>query len=165
MHQVRRKVHKYLAVTGGLNIIPGLILTSIVIDIERIGDYTKNITDLAVAHPSRLSGGNFEEDFQKIEQTVADIFHKLIPILNTSDKAAASRLINDTHWVLKRCDEIVDSVIKEEDKGYSSKDAATRVLYIRHLKRIAAHLHNIASSVVNPFEHIGFKSEDGSTEP
>ena len=48
MHQVRRKVHKYLAVTGGLNIIPGLILTSIVIDIERIGDYTKNITDLAL---------------------------------------------------------------------------------------------------------------------
>ncbi len=163
MHQVRRKVHEYLAVTGGLNIIPGLILTSIVIDIERIGDYTKNITDLAVAHPHKLSGGDFEEDFQKIEQTVADIFHNLIPILNTSDKAAASRLINETYWVLKICDQIVDSVIKEEDKGHNSKDAATRVLYTRHLKRIAAHLLNIASSVVNPFEHIGFKAEDSAT--
>ena len=32
-------------------------------------------------------------------------------------------------------------------------------LYIRYLKRISAHLMNIASSVVNPFERIGFKSE------
>jgi phosphate uptake regulator len=39
--EVRRNVLKYLAVTGGLNVIPGLILASIVIDLERIGDYTK----------------------------------------------------------------------------------------------------------------------------
>ncbi|MCK4774824.1 MAG: PhoU domain-containing protein, partial [Candidatus Krumholzibacteria bacterium] len=35
--EVRGKVLKHLAITGGANIIPGLILTSIVIDIERIG--------------------------------------------------------------------------------------------------------------------------------
>jgi len=49
--EVREKVLKHLAITGGANIIPGLILTSIVIDIERLGDYTKNIMDLAVDHP------------------------------------------------------------------------------------------------------------------
>lgn len=48
---VRRKVLQHLAVTGGLNLKAGLILTSIVIDIERIGDYTKNIVELADAHP------------------------------------------------------------------------------------------------------------------
>jgi len=162
MHQVRRKVHQYLAVTGGLNIIPGLILTSIVIDIERIGDYTKNITDLAVAHPSRLSGGNFEEDFQKIEQTVTDILQKLIPILKESDKTAASLLIDNNYWILKKCDEIVDTIIKGENREIHQKDAATRALYARYLKRIAAHLLNMASSVVNPFEHIGFRSEEGN---
>ena len=35
--EVRRKVLKHLVITSGVNIIPGLILTSIVIDIERIG--------------------------------------------------------------------------------------------------------------------------------
>jgi hypothetical protein len=29
-------------------------------------------------------------------------------------------------------------------------------MYSRYLKRIAAHLINVASSVVNPFEGIGF---------
>ncbi len=154
--EVRKKVLKYLAVTGGVNIIPGLVLTSIVIDIERIGDYTKNITDLAIHHPKRLHGGEFEEDFQKIEETVTDIFQRLIPILKKSDKEAASQLIHETYWVLKRCDEIVDFFFKEENRGNTLQEAASRALYTRYLKRIAAHLLNIASSVVNPFEQIGF---------
>ncbi len=157
--EVRKKVMKYLAVTGGVNIIPGLVLTSIVIDIERIGDYTKNITDLAINHPKRLHGGEFEEDFQKIEKTVTEIFKKLIPILKKSDKEAASQLIHDTYWVLKRCDEIVDFFFQEENRGNTLKEAASRALYTRYLKRIAAHLLNIASSVVNPFEQIGFMAE------
>ena len=35
-------------------------------------------------------------------------------------------------------------------------------LYIRFLKRISAHLMNIASSVVNPFDRIGFREKDPS---
>ncbi len=159
VHDVRRNVLQYLAVTGGMNIIPGLVLTSIVIDIERIGDYTKNITDLAVAHTRRLDGGSFEADFQRIEQTVYNIFEEMQTTLKTSDKAAASTLIKDHYWVIKKCDEIVDVLIREENKELSPGDAASRALYARYLKRIAAHLLNIASSIVNPFEGIGFKSE------
>lgn len=156
---VRRKVLQYLAVTGGLNIIPGLILSSIVIDIERIGDYTKNIADLAIAHPKRLTTGNFEDDFLKIEQTILSVFKELIPMLKESDKVAAAGLIENNYWVLKKCDDIINFLVKE---GASSaiKDAATCALYTRYLKRTAAHLYNIASSIVNPYEHIGFKSEN-----
>lgn len=160
IREVRRKVLKYLAITGGRNMIPGLILTSIVIDIERIGDYTKNITDLAVAHPKRLDGGDFEEDFLKIEQAVSETFEKLIPILKQSDKTAAANLI-DTHYsAVKKCDKIVEVIIKEEDKEQQPKDAASRALYARYLKRILGHLLNIASSIVNPFENLGFKSQE-----
>lgn len=161
IRDVRKKVFKYLAVTGSSNLIPGLILTSIVIDIERIGDYTKNITDLAVGHPRRLDGGDFEEDYGKIEAAVSDIFAKLIVAVKDSDRASAKSLIKEHYWVLKRCDEIVDIFIRDENAAVSSRDAATRVLYARYLKRIAAHLTNIASSVVNPFERIGFRPENG----
>jgi len=160
IREVRRKVLTYLAVTGGMNIIPGLVLTSVVIDIERIGDYTKNITDLAKSHPRRLAGGKFEEDFQNIEQTVSHIFEKLVQICKESDKTAAFELIKNNYGVLKKCDKIVETIIKEDDKELSQVDAASRALYARYLKRIAAHLMNIASSVVNPFEHIGFKIEE-----
>ena len=160
IRDARGKVLKHLAITGGLNIIPGLVLTSVVIDIERIGDYTKNIMDMAIDHPRKLEGGKFEEDFQKIEKVVTDTFVALVPILATSDKGAAKTLIDSNYWVLKKCDEIVRSFITDENKSISHRDAASRALYARYLKRIEAHLLNIASSVVNPFENIGFRKDD-----
>ena len=52
--EVRRKVFTHLAVTGERDLHAGLVLVSVVIDIERIGDYTKNIVELALHHPDKL---------------------------------------------------------------------------------------------------------------
>ena len=65
---VRRKVMTHLAIGGKDDIGSGLVLVSVVIDIERIGDYTKNIYDLAVNHPKKLEGGVVEDRLQKIEK-------------------------------------------------------------------------------------------------
>ena len=40
-----------------------------------------------------------------------------------------------------------------------SLHAAAMALYVRYLKRINSHLRNIASSVVNPFDHISFNPQ------
>ena len=158
--EVRRKVLKHLAITGGVNIIPGLILTSIVIDIERIGDYTKNIMDLAVAHPKRLVAGNHEENIQKIEKAVNVLFEKGIPAVEASDKVAARNLFEGHLWMTKLCDEVVTSLIKEENSSLSSGDAVSTAIYTRYLKRVGAHLMNIMTSVINPFEGIGFREDE-----
>jgi phosphate uptake regulator len=158
--EVRQKVLKHLAITSGTNLIPGLILTSIVIDIERIGDYTKNIKDLAVAHPKRLMCGSFEADIVKIEEGVDNLFDQSIPALKTSDKRTAGALMADNWWMLKKCDEILDALIQEKDSSLTSGAAVSTAMYARFLKRIAAHLINMLSSVVNPFEGIGFRGEE-----
>lgn len=157
--EVRRKVLKHLAITGGVNIIPGLILTSIVIDIERIGDYTKNIMDMAVAHPKRLECGRHEADIKKIETDVEKLFVDVIPSIKETDKPAAQRLIKDNWWIITKCDKILDDLISNGEPGLGTSEAVTTGLYSRYLKRIAAHLINVASSVVNPFEGIGFHPE------
>lgn len=158
--EVRSKVLKHLAITGGTNIIPGLILTTIVIDIERIGDYTKNIMDLAVTHPKRLDAGSYEGQIQKIEQSTTDLFQKAIPAFKASDKAAARKLFDSNLWVTKTCDDIMNSLIREEDKSLSSGAAVSTGLYARYLKRITGHILNIMTSIINPFEGIGFRDED-----
>ena len=56
--EVRRKVLTHLALTSSQSIAAGLALVSIVVDIERIGDLTKNIVDLALNHPGKLTCGN-----------------------------------------------------------------------------------------------------------
>ncbi len=154
--KVRREVLKHLAITGRANLVPGLILTSVVIDIERVGDYTKNIVELAVAHPGKLECGIFEEDVQKIEAAVSKLFENIVDVLESEDKERALSLIEETVWIKKRCDQIDHEIITEKDPNLRSGDAASIALYVRYLKRIGAHLMNILSSVINPFERIGY---------
>ena len=158
--EVRYKILKHLAITSGSNLIPGLILTSIIIDIERIGDYTKNIMDLAIAHPKKLNCSKYEKALNKIEKAVTGVFQKVVEINETSDKDAAQQLINDNKGIVKRCDEILLKLINEEKKIKSAGIAVITALYIRYLKRITAHLINILTSVTSPFERIGFLEEE-----
>src|SRR5690625_4624904 len=60
--EVRRKVMTHLSISGPANLSAGLVLVSVVIDIERIGDYAKNIYTLAKSHPARLHGGSLEDE-------------------------------------------------------------------------------------------------------
>jgi phosphate transport system protein len=53
--EVRRKVLSHLAVSGSTDLYSGLVLVSIIIDVERIGDYTKNIVEMAQNHPPKLT--------------------------------------------------------------------------------------------------------------
>jgi hypothetical protein len=48
-------------------------------------------------------------------------------------------------------------LVKEDDKSIGPGDAVSLGLYFRWLKRINSHLRNIVTSVVNPFDKIGFK--------
>ena len=159
--EVRRKVLRHLAITGGTNLISGLVLASIVGDIERIGDYTKNIAELAAAHDRNLSCGRCEDEIVRIEKAVAGACINIVPILQASNQAAARRLISESLQVRKSCDRILQDLVREPDETLTPESAVVLALYVRYLKRISAHLTNILSSVVNPYERIGYQ-EDGA---
>ena len=158
--EVRRKVLTHLVLTSSQSIAAGLALVSIVIDIERIGDLTKNIVDLALRHPGKLTCGNLEEDIRKIETTVKTMFTLLIEALPNGDEAKAKEVMSEHWWIARRADEILNSLIVREDPELVCREAVSSALYVRFLKRISAHLMNIASSVVNPFDRIGFREDD-----
>jgi phosphate transport system protein len=154
--EVRRKVINHITVAGADEINSALVIVSIIIDIERIGDYTKNIVDLAKNHPAKLTGGVFDKDLVKIEKAVENTFSRVIKQLKTSDVEDAEKLINEYQWVNRICDQHVIDYIKEVDKSVSSGDAVALALYFRYIKRINSHLRNIATSLVNPFDYLGF---------
>ena len=61
---VRKKVITHFAVSNDINHLPnGLVLLNVVVDIERVGDYTKNILDLAMNHPKKIISENNLEYF------------------------------------------------------------------------------------------------------
>lgn len=158
--EVRRMVFNHLAVRGTADLPSGLALVSIIIDIERIGDYTKNMVELALDHPGKLHGGEFEEDIIRIEAAVDDSFIQTKSCFEKGNANEALELLEKYAWVNDACDDILVAVVKEKDPNIRPGDAAALVLHVRWLKRINSHLRNITTSVVNPFDRIGFQPED-----
>ncbi len=157
--EVRRKVLTHLVLSSSRNIAAGLALVSIVIDIERIGDLTKNIVDLALNHPGRLDCGSLEGDIRKIETTVKTMFTLLIEAFPEGDEDKAKEVMSEHWWIARRSDEILNILIKRSAPDLVCNEAVSTALYVRFLKRISAHLMNIASSIVNPFDRIGFRDD------
>ena len=156
--QVRNKVLTHLVVSEGQDIQAGLGLVSVVIDIERIGDYTKNIAELAAAHPKRLVAGSLEERLGAIENEVSRTFENCAKAFHDNNTELARELmLAHKKEVTRNCDRLIDDFIREEVSDITLGAAVAAGIYTRYLKRINAHLKNIATSLVNPFERIGFQ--------
>jgi phosphate uptake regulator len=153
---IRRKVLAHMIASSSKDIVFGLILVSIVIDIERIGDYIKNIVDLARAHPEKLEAGEVEEKLTKLGRKVSDRFKLLIEAFENSDVDKARQVMSKHRSITKQCDTVLNAFLSEDHPEMSTRDAVAVVLYTRYMKRISSHISNIASGIVNPFDRIGF---------
>ncbi len=158
--EVRRMVFNHLVLRGAADLSTGLALVSIIIDIERIGDYTKNMVELALDHPGQLHGGRYEDELVRMEEAVEDNFGQTKKCFMEGDDALAIALLEKYAWVNDACDDRVRDVVQEKDSSIRAGDAAGLALYIRFLKRINSHLRNITTSVSNPFDRIGFNPKD-----
>ena len=156
---IRKKVVTYYSVSKDVtNINSGLVLINMVVDIERVGDYTKNILDLAKYYPKKLRSEKISEDLRIIEQAVIERFQNTVKAVEEMDELAAKELIKSYRSDLgKLSDNLVASSISGDLKIGEEHMASSMVLYARYLKRIGAHLKNITSVVINPFESIGYK--------
>ncbi len=65
---------------------------------------------------------------------------------------------NEEAVALKTATIVSDQILKP-DNNLTTADAVCLALYARYLKRINAHLTNIASAIVNPFPRIGFREK------
>jgi len=155
--EVRKKVLTHLAVNDVSDLNIGLVLISIVIDIERIGDYTKNIVNLAQNYPGRLIFESWEPDLKNIEVTISKNFGVLIQALEQSDETQAKNLLDELWKIKKQCDAFNIALLNNDKYDLKVSDAVALALYLRYLKRVASHLMNVATSIVNPFHKIGYR--------
>src|SRR5690606_11357467 len=127
---------------------------------ERIGDYAKNIFDLARNHPKQLHAGALETEVAQIEKRVSELFRETVEAFKTSNEEKARSIMSGYKGdVARQCDEIVKKIIAGEIGELDTSEAASVALYVRYLKRIAAHSRNIMTSLVNPFHRIGYREK------
>jgi Na+/phosphate symporter len=155
---VRKKVITHFAITKDIEHLPnGLVLLNIVIDIERVGDYTKNILDLTLNHPQKLISEDISTELNEIENEILKRFNKTINSLDNQDQKTAKKLLlTYKENLASKSDNIVNRCISGEH-SFDPEKTASIALYARYLKRVGAHLKNITTTILNPFEYIGYK--------
>jgi len=156
---VRRKVLTHYSLTEDQSdLANGLILINMVVDIERLGDYAKNIVDLAINHPSTIITEEISEDLHTMEKEIHDRFEKTIQAIQNQDMELAKDLkARYKYEISKKSDAIVNGIISGEITNFDSPSRAAAIaLYARYLKRLGSHLNNIATTLVNPFDTIGY---------
>jgi phosphate uptake regulator len=156
---VRRKIVTHMSVSNKPDINLGLVLTAIVIDVERIGDYTKNIVELATAVEGPFDGLELHDQVVGIERVLLQMFDDIVPALEDSDEALARTILRAHGGVSESVDAAVRALTAGEVMSARAGNAVTVALYMRFLKRVSAHLKNVATSVVNPYHRFGFREK------
>jgi phosphate transport system protein len=161
---VRRKIVTHFSVSSRPDVNMGLVLTAIVVDIERVGDYAKNISELAVGLDEPFNAMELEDHVREYEGIVDGMFGDLVVGLENSDEEKARGIMDRYKYLSDKVE--VDLRLLREGKVLTgnSGQAVLAALYLRYLKRMAAHLKNVATSVVNPYHRIGFREKTKTGE-
>lgn len=154
---IRRKVLEHLSINPQEDLASSLILTSVVIDMERIGDFSKNIVELACMYPEALEGKKYIPRLVEMGEKLQELFRLTEQSFKEADVEKGERVMGEHAKIARICDNILEELVR--DLEIPGRKAIVCALLTRYLKRISAHLKNIASSVVNPFQRIGFRPE------
>jgi phosphate uptake regulator len=154
--EIRRELAVHVSVFGTIHMPSVLVYMSIVKDIERVGDYAKNLLDLALDGvtftdvPDSDLWERLADEISRYIADSADTFHN-------RDEERARRLLTRGGELLDVFDDGVSELIRTPDPG---PQAVARALAHRYLKRVVAHLMNLLSAVTMPLDSIDFFYED-----
>lgn len=153
---IRRDLLVHVSVTGA-DMEQGLVLAYMTVakDIERIGDYCKNLWDLA-EHGVDLSGHDDSEMLRGKADDVASFLEDGAAVFSSRDEKGAHRLIPRLEMAAAAHDQSAFGYLESDRPG---SVLVPRALYFRFLKRIAGHLENILSALVMPLDRIDFYKE------
>jgi phosphate transport system protein len=159
--QIRRELVVHASVFGGIDTPTVLVYMSIVKDIERIGDYSKNLLDLALDGASFAETPDVEE-WRSLTEEIGQYIHGAGATFKSRDPGRCRELLTRGDQLLDLFDERVSALVRGDDQG---PQAVPRALAHRYLKRVVAHLMNLLSAVVMPVDRIDFFDEDPEDRP
>ena len=153
--KIRREIVVHASVHGATEFPACLVLMSIVKDAERVGDYGKNLFDLAEIAP-RPPEGEHRDCLVRLKDRISQMMATCREIFDSNDKQAATELIVEAKNIEDFCDEKVRTLVRGTTPDQM---APAYVLAYRYFKRVTSHVRNVASSVVQPVHKLDFTSK------
>jgi phosphate uptake regulator len=148
--RIRREIVVHGTVHGAASFPALLIMMSLVKDAERIGDYAKNLFDLAAQRPDL---GSEEERAQLIvmKDQISRLLARTHGLFENQDATSANDFLRENDALQDHCDDEVDRVLAAE-----GRNLAGMVLTLRFFKRITSHAGNIVTSIVMPLDKLDY---------
>lgn len=155
---IRRQVIAHLTLSSARRDVPYcLLLMSIVKDVERIGDYAKNLAEVRRDGGAPVPDDEHGNELRDLRRIVEEAFSRTSHIFRTSDSTAAAGLMAELRSVNRRCDKLIARVARSE---YDAATTTSLVLGARYYKRIGSHILNLLSGTVMPLHKLDYYDED-----
>lgn len=160
---IRKKVVAHMSVPGNRSDVPYcLLVMTLVKDVERLGDYAKNLSEITDIRPEPFPDEEITHELLEIREGVEAAYQHALEIFTASNEERAIELIREGRDIAQRCDALVRQISR------SAHDATTTtalVLATRYYKRVGGHVLNVLSSVVMPLHKVDYYDEDEIPTP
>ena len=155
--RARKRLTLHMVIDPDADAAECLAAMSLLKDVERLGDLSKNLFEaLRLLRTSCRELPHWDE-LEGFEVYVTSLCRVLIKTCAENDQDEAARIMRDE---VTKNREFDDFVARLAATDLAPRQAVGTVLVVRSLKRIQAHLSNIASALVMPVHMIDHRPPD-----
>ena len=149
----------HASVHGGIDTSEVLAFMNMIKDIERIGDYNKNIFDLAEEGVSFTESPELDS-ILSLRDEVSSRISLMGEILSVRDEQRARTYIERGDELRRDFDQRVNELLHSTEAAVA---AVPKALLFRFLKRVSAHSSNVVSAVIMPVDQLDYFDESEDT--
>ncbi len=157
--EIRRELVVHFSVHAGGDATEMLVFMNMVKDLERIGDYNKNVFDLAEEGVSFAEADDLER-ILGFRDEISSRIALMGEILTVRDEERARAYIARSDELRREFDTLVNGLVHSTEPALH---AVPRALLYRFLKRITAHSMNVVTAVVMPVDRLDYYDEADDT--
>ena len=150
---VRKQIVEHLSINPGPHAPACLVLMSVVKDADRVADYSKNLFEVGCMGAGPAAEDAYMEVFRALADDIQATFEKTRRAFAEENEDLGQELVQHELDIEKQLDALIPQLAAD---SLPCRQAVTYTLMARHLKRISAHLGNIASAVVMPIHKIDY---------
>ena len=159
--KIRKQVIAHLSIHASAPNLPYcLLLMSLVKDVERLGDYAKNLSEIADLQVGCLPEDELCAELQEIRSGVEAAFAATSDVFERSDTERAMELTRQGQDLARRSDMLIERIAHSD---HDAKTVTALILGTRYYKRIGGHVLNILSGVTMPLHKLDYYDEDAVT--
>ena len=155
---IRKQAATHLTLSSQKHDVPyNLLMMSLVKDVERLGDYAKNLAEVAELVSEPFPDSPHTTELRRIRDAVETFVKEANQVFQSSNVTRAKQLTVEHRGVTKRCDKLVIEIARSD---FNAAQAVRMTLGARYYKRIDAHLLNVVSSIIMPLHKLDYFDED-----